>query len=170
MITLQSYDGKGAIIKDFSSVSNGECTARSLCWPQGPKVVVEVVTVSDVTTHVSTVHTTSTRKGTQSVQTRTLIHDDAYPAPSPRNEYHLEEQNIADLNEVGMQTMNKPLNYIAEPTVSNAVNSGVDRVWLQVVTETAKATVTNLQYNAAVHTSTIVDIIVQVRSRASHSI
>jgi hypothetical protein len=126
LITLQSYVGKGANIKDFGAVSGGSCSSRSLCWPQGPKVVVEVVTETNVATLVSTLHTTSTRKDIQPIQTRTVIHKDI-----------------------------PVVNYIAEPD---------NHVKVQVVTETAKETVNQIEYETAVHTSTIVDIVVQVKS------
>ncbi|KAI8646787.1 hypothetical protein BD408DRAFT_439876 [Parasitella parasitica] len=59
LITLQSYEGHGADIKDFDSVSNGQCTSRSLCWPivKPPRVVTEIVTATARETIVSTVKT-----------------------------------------------------------------------------------------------------------------
>ncbi|KAK4514922.1 uncharacterized protein ATC70_002529 [Mucor velutinosus] len=59
LITLQSYEGHGADIKDFDSVSHEQCTSRSLCWPmvKAPRVVTAVVTATARETFVSTIKT-----------------------------------------------------------------------------------------------------------------
>ncbi|KAL9541298.1 hypothetical protein MBANPS3_009195 [Mucor bainieri] len=59
LITLQSYEGHGADIKDFDAVSRGQCTSRSLCWPmvKAPRVVTAVVTATARETFVSTIKT-----------------------------------------------------------------------------------------------------------------
>lgn len=59
LITLQSYEGHGADIKDFDAVSHGQCTSRSLCWPivKAPRVVTAVVTATAKETFVSTIKT-----------------------------------------------------------------------------------------------------------------
>ncbi|KAL7330086.1 hypothetical protein PS15p_205074 [Mucor circinelloides] len=59
LITLQSYEGHGADIKDFDAVSHGQCTSRSLCWPivKAPRVVTAVVTATAKETFISTIKT-----------------------------------------------------------------------------------------------------------------
>lgn len=59
LITLQSYEGHSADIKDFDAVSHGQCTSRSLCWPivKAPRVVTAVVTATAKETFVSTIKT-----------------------------------------------------------------------------------------------------------------
>lgn len=56
---MQSYEGHGADIKDFESVSRGQCTSRSLCWPmvKAPRIVTAVVTATARETVVSTIKT-----------------------------------------------------------------------------------------------------------------
>ena len=56
LISLQSYNGKGADIKDFKTVSHGECTSRSLCLPAArtKMTVTQVVTAIRTDTVVTT--------------------------------------------------------------------------------------------------------------------
>lgn len=170
---MQSYEGKGASIRDFSSISGGECSSRSLCWPQGPKVVVEVVTVSDVTTHTSTVvHATSTQKDAKSVQTKTVIQQ---PAATIMRKYVNEE--FAELKRMlaGMPGLNgddllgSSGNVLGkQKSHGKKSNERVkDNVYLRVVTEQAKETMINTEYTTAVSTSTIIDVVSQIRNNTS---
>ncbi|CEP19941.1 hypothetical protein [Parasitella parasitica] len=78
LITLQSYEGHGADIKDFDYASKGQCTSRSLCWPivKPPRVVTAVVTATALETVISTVKT-------ENAVSMTIVENRAaVPAPS----------------------------------------------------------------------------------------
>lgn len=57
LITLQNYEGRGASIKDFKTVSKGQCTSKSLCLPAKRvlRTTVQVITQTATQRKVKTV-------------------------------------------------------------------------------------------------------------------
>lgn len=85
LITLQSYEGHGADIKDFESASHGQCTSRSLCWPmvKAPRVVTAVVTATARETFVSTIKTDRAAAAAAATVAMTMAENRAALASTP---------------------------------------------------------------------------------------